>query len=703
MRHAVRGWSWPLARASSFLPPATLGLAALALACGSSSEPSRTASDLELYVAAEHAPALEWYVASLAREDVAVRVTSDPLGAARAGAGRLRVGLVADLDCGECWRVDGDGAQVVVVHGGDRLGLQYGLSELLEGMGFRFHHPKRYHAPPEFAFPEMPAEGALRVPRQHTRGLQLHTLHPIEALWDFWVPGEEHLASARRTMDWLVKNRGNFLHWVALNDIVDEEVRGPWQEHTRALTAHAHLLGLRASIGVQLFGTSSLQRSYILAPTPAPGFEANLEAALAPVVDGNGFDHLAISFGEFSAAPPEALLSGVNTTYEALQRVSPGATMSGTIHVGGDVTVTWQGREMVYYFLVEYARPEVIPWVHTVMYYNLFEDAGGAYHHENFHEHRDFLLRRLVERKPVSYHPESAYWVSFDNSVPTYLPLYVRSRWLDLARVEEERLRLGGAPLEDQVNFSSGWEWGYWQQDVATLRMGVSIPGRWEEWLGELFAPHGAPSAAPLVAELAERQHRALIQQRLAPYFAGRDDLIDVGDRLDIRSQPDRPTYEEVLAFDEAALGEHETAVVEPLEAFADDLAALHDRVLAAGWPEDPFLDEIVDGFAVNRERSRFVAECQRALLAWKRTGTDGGRIAAAEAALARGQEVVSRRHARFHDERGGLLTERTALPTLYQYGYLHHADSLCLWRRELGLLKRATTGERGPLPGCSL
>ena len=66
------------------------------------------------------------------------------------------------------------------------------------------------------------------------------------------------------------------------------------------------------------------------------------------------------------------------------------------IHVGDDLTVTYNDQEMIYYFLAAYADSNITPWVHTVMFYNLFERAGGAYHHEEFDQHRRFLLNRLA-------------------------------------------------------------------------------------------------------------------------------------------------------------------------------------------------------------------------------------------------------------------------------------------------------------------
>ena len=74
--------------------------------------------------------------------------------------------------------------------------------------------------------------------------------------------------------------------------------------------------------------------------------------------------------------------------------------------------------------------------------------------HELFNEHRDYLEERLKAQTPIGYFPESAYWIAFDNSLPTYLPLYMRSRFVDLSEMKKV------GTLHDHVLFSTGWEWG---------------------------------------------------------------------------------------------------------------------------------------------------------------------------------------------------------------------------------------------------
>jgi hypothetical protein len=158
-----------------------------------------------------------------------------------------KVGIVLDLNCDECWELEKTGRNYTV-HAGDVRGAQYGLADLLELGGFRFHHP--FDTVVLERFGDIP-ECALDV-RHETemsrRGLQMHMLHPIEGMYDFWMPDQGDSERAKRTIDWVVKNRGNHLQWVGLDDILDE----------------AHIRGVTVSTGVQLFGSGNLQQAFDL-------------------------------------------------------------------------------------------------------------------------------------------------------------------------------------------------------------------------------------------------------------------------------------------------------------------------------------------------------------------------------------------------------------------------------------------------------
>lgn len=634
-----------------------------------------------VYTTDDLAPLLEHYVATLPDAlPVPLRVEAhpDPARAARRGA----LAVLGDGADPEGYRIDADG-KGLVVHGGAPLGVQYGLSAVLEARGLTFVHPEYTEVAADYPHEVDPALlGVEHTPAVARRGLHLHTLHPIEAYAAFWESGDED--RAERVMDWLIRNRGDHLQWVALDDISDAgQRRADWAEHTGRLIDAAHARGLTTGIGIQLFGSSNLQQAFdLLDRTGDADTEvAAIDARLAEVGDGLDWDLYSLSFGEFSGVTPETFIESVDRAYDRMQAQKPGIEVAATIHVGNneDLQVEYQGEELQYYFLVKYTNPAIVPWVHSVMYYDLYEPTGGAYGYpDGFDDHRAFLEDRLAAGQPVGYHPESAYWVAFDDSVPQWFPLYVRSRWLDLSRTVPQG-------LADHVLFSTGWEWGYWQNDAATLRMTYEVPDDYATAFSWLLPP----DLADVAVAVAEAQHDAMIDHELAAYVAGRDLFIDLGDNVGIYSQPDRPSYDEVAAFDEAQRAAFVAEVLDPLAAYADTLAGLS---VTRG---SPLADEMADGLAIDLLRARY----QRALYGCA-VGEDNW--AEVEATLADAHAVVSGR-AWLDPEGDRWVAPAWDTATIYDYGYLHHADELCFWERELAQAKNALLGATETVDGCGL
>ncbi len=182
------------------------------------------------------------------------------------------------------------------------------------------------------------------------------------------------------------------------------------------------------------------------------------------------------------------------------------------------------------------------------MYFDLYESADGAYQHTDFSEHRQYLLDRMCAQQKAAYHPEDAYWVAFDDSVPQSYPLYIRSRWLDLDGLAQE---VAAITLDEHLPFSTGWEWGYWLHDVTSMRNSYELPGRAARRdRATAAAPDlGVDAAAMRRSASANDQHDGADRQlALAAYIAGRDAAIDAGRAIGVISQPDRITFDELVA-----------------------------------------------------------------------------------------------------------------------------------------------------------
>ncbi len=638
-----------------------------------------------------------------------VRSAADPAAEVTSpGDGTTRIAVVIDSAIvPEGYRLE-HVANGFVVHGGGPLGEQYGLAALLEAMDVRFYHPDESFVPATLATPDVAVFGSVVVPEIAERGFMPWTLHPIEAFFALWEPSEEHLREAERIIDWAVKNGADFFTYPALDNIARLPAdHGPWLAHTQAIVAYAHLRGLRIGLGVQLFGGASLQRALTLVPSGSTDVAAAIERRLG-TFSSVPFDSLQLTFGEFSGEDPMAFIDTLNTAYTTIERVMPGTTVTATIHVGNfpSTHVTYMGTDLLYYFLVRYADAGIIPWVHSVMDFDLFEPVSGAYGHTEFDVHREYLFSRLAAHQPVSYNPEDAYWVTFDDSVPLYLPLYVRSRLLDLTRIRARATADGDAQLGSHVIFSSGWEWGYWQQDWAVMHMTRHLPPSEGALYHDMLDPLPNGSAvADIVNDLMQIEHRAFIDEQLSAYTAGIDASFQLGLDMGVWSQPRRPSFAEVQAMSAADRATFRADVIARLATLRSDLMAIEARLAALSIsPDDRWLGEIVDGVAATRIR------VDDAVVLWTAAAdlADGLAISAAFTRLtaieAEQTTVVAHRLAHFHAPNGAELTaESRHSVLLYQYGYLRHANDLCFFRRERIELANLAHGTSVTLPNCLL
>jgi hypothetical protein len=682
---------------------ALCSLLLVALSCGGNAGPS-----IIVYVTAADAVPLEGFDATL-EATVTFEVAADPVAALGAGSG-TRIALLADRSGEGTYELESTEAGYVV-HGDAPLGITYGLTHLLEALGYGFFHPYASRVPNRLTDPDPAIFGVAHAPERATRGLHLHTLHPIEGYFDVWEPSPENLDGARRIIDWLVKSRGNYIQWPALSNIQGQG--GPsaaWLAHMNAIVDYAHARGVGVGLGLQVFGESNLQNAFDLvdeaAPDPVTAIPLRLDALAGVDLDG-----INLSFGEFFGADPASFIATLDLAVGAVRERWPDADVSGVVHVGNfpDLQVEYMGETLMYYYLVRYAAdPDFVPWIHTVMYYDLFEDAGGAYGYDVFDEHREYLFERLEAGQPVAYFPETAYWIAFDNPIPQYLPLYVRSRHLDLARIREQASTNGHADLDAHILFSSGWEWGYWQNDWASLRMSYELPDTWEGLFDDMLASYGDQGAriATVVKALVRDQHTAMIEGRLSEWMASRDATFDIGEALGVFSQPRRPSYEAIAAMSPAERTAFRGDVVARLASYRDVLATRNREIRAIGLASDPFVAEIRDGIEATYERAVFSVALLEATLAFADGDTAGAEahIAEADATRVRVSAVVARRHEALHDPRPDRITAR-AIETagLYDYGYLRETDTQCFYWRELTMVTNLVRGERLTVPACVL
>lgn len=376
------------------------------------------------------------------------------------------------------------------VHG--NLGTLHAAYTLLESLGFAFMHPLAPTIPTAITLPVAPIE-IREAPRWDSRIMHLHTQHPLELtelLQGFGKVGhedqagfDEMLEEWDRFLEWEVANGQNGVEWILLSaesfeSFADSALR---QHRFRTLVEHGHAFGM--AVGVDAPIAFNQQHSFRLLRETG-----ELESELRQIREridwlmAAGFDFLGTESGtsEFTHPAPDRMLSWMNEVARHLDEAHDHAPATIKIHcstgqVADGYTDPGTNTPTNFNMLPRHADPRLGVLAHTVQHYGL-DDPAPTYGNKDFGYMLDFLLEE-VGRRPVYYYPETAYWVSFDVDVPLFLPVYAERRLSDLRLIAQKedaglagRGAHAGGHMDGQFIFSSGWEWGYWLNDVVAAR-----------------------------------------------------------------------------------------------------------------------------------------------------------------------------------------------------------------------------------------
>lgn len=648
--------------------------------------------------------------------------------------------------------VDGVPALVVDGAGPDGRGAAFGAYALLEELGHSFLHPLAPTLPdsPQASQPaSFPVIDRREAPRWPVRNWHLHTMHPLELteLLNGWGPEgpddeagwEAMLPEWDLFLEWLLANGQNEVEWVLLEadtwaEFAQSDVR---QARLTTLVERAHAFGIRAGIDVPIALVQ--QHAFRLLLEQGDDTPAGLADELAQIrarIDwlmAAGFDFLSTENGstEFTHPPPARMLAWMNEVARHLDEAW-GKEASIKIHCSTGQTAEpfldeESGEPINFNHLPHYADARLGVMPHTVQHYGL-DDPAPTYGNRDFGYVREFLQEEVGRRK-VIWHPETAYWVSFDIDVPLFLPVYAERRLADLRVLagDEDAGRMGrgahaGGRMDGQSVFSSGWEWGYWLNDVVAAR------AAWDPLLDE-SPPAGAgalraafvralapleralgaagPAAVALLADVAFAERALLIEGRVggvAPALVERkngqaylqgseafDDLMDAAnDLLPIQApitQPDKLGLVEML--NPLHEGPAYTAELEPLLAEMEGTFTRQADAFAALRPSVPpgaldLFDDLADSLRITALRARQVHGLyDYADGFWTSSDEERRpRLEDARAALDEAAAVVAAREARYR-----VPAERIAgwseNPSAYELRYLWTVRSLYFWWRD--------------------
>ncbi|CAM9216828.1 unnamed protein product [Chrysoparadoxa australica] len=297
------------------------------------------------------------------------------------------------------------------------------------------------------------------------------------ASWESMLPEVESF------FEWCAANRVNRVEWLLLGNSRWNGWGGAGgsklrQERFLRLTSLGHAYGLLVGIDVPL-GLQQQHTWYMVSPWQSTPSQIKSIRDHCDWISESGFDFISTEAGlsEFTN-PGAAIELDLMNAFAEYSNHTLGLPATIKVHCSTHQTAATfedprypgSGKKLNFNYLPTYASPELGVMPHTVQAYGLDDPVGGVYGNGDWSDLWQYMMYEAEKgEREVIFYGESSYWVSVDIDVPLLLPVYGQRRLHDLRLLAAEEKR-NGIRISGQMNFDSGWEWGYWLNDVIIAR-----------------------------------------------------------------------------------------------------------------------------------------------------------------------------------------------------------------------------------------
>lgn len=489
------------------------------------------------------------------------------------------------------------------------LGRQYAVYEWLHELGVRYFHPEQEFVPDR---PHWPSRRLMQ--REHTpdffwRSVTLHLAHPLELGDVFRLDRQEYALEGKRYIDWQIKNGASLGHTgFGRGEYATYGIeRGLPRAASHPL--HSQQQGDGAVVDPDDPRPSTMQIADFIDELMGDDPEKYLDLL-----------HFTFNPSEFTELDDEVSVAELTFLANYMKEHYPDTLIQTTNHAvtSERLTDTYGVR---YFDLSKFAPPNLGVRVHTVMFYDLFRPAP-VYGNESFHYAYDFMLDQYTQRQ-IWHYPEAAWWLTFDNALPLYLPITLEARDRDIQGIS---FMLQGK-LDGHRVFGSGHEWGYWQNEYCPFRMTSDIEYRHTDCIRDIAFVTGevaSPVVQAVLLDAISYQERDLIYGDVLPYVVGTDPETEIATAVGIFFHPLPPAPREIMRWDLEGVRHFEAAIAPALQRMDEDYAALLERLDAVrdDVPDKgrPWFDEIYDGLEVTMLRARHGREVYGAAVTMRKS-----------------------------------------------------------------------------------
>lgn len=592
------------------------------------------------------------------------------------------------------WRSQRKGKQIELqLESPTYIGISFGLYGLLqEQLWFAFYHPKKTIIPQLDFWPLTEDFVWEARPRFDKKGFHVHTMHPLELTEPLLNPDcPNGLAQIKEYIDWLVHNQQNYFEF----NLLESDKLERWLTYIKPAVQYAHDRGVLVGIDISLHMTQQKAfKLYSNFPASLKGAKKQIASRLATLFqvpwDVIAMEGSTTEFTKGNVAKTQELTLYVTdlvvNTY--------GAHLAGRQHVVKDDQMISKVKDTD---TLTTAQKELDAnrafFIHTVMFYGLTDTAAPVYQNKNLLHLLD-LLKEQQKQRETWYFPESAYWITFDNSVPMYLMPYLQTRLDDILLMDS--LKVAG-----HLTFTSGWEWGYWSIDWSIARWswshqfnGREVPPSATQFLGDIFHNQNIMN---YINELAALQQDYLKDQQLIRYVVAQTvtDELPAPLALEFHPRPYQPYLWIRKKASLAYLEDLKQNIIQPLHSFSEESKNLLEQFAQEQYQLTPerqqLLTELQAALTVTQLRSQHKVHTLHALQQKRASQLDKKHpydweqeLIEASVVRLKAQQLVEAQEQQYRydlDRIGRPLEDGGS--TAYAYGYLYPVSNLHFWQRE--------------------
>ncbi len=562
------------------------------------------------------------------------------------------------------------------------IGISHGLYGFLhDALGVYFIHPKQtiYHKP--LSVQKLLQSDFSSQPRFRIKGFHLHTQHPLELTEHLLVPSDSSLKEVKRYIDWLARNRQNYFEFSLLESINAKR----WPHYAKKIVAYAHQRGILVGIDISLHMIQ--QKAYMLYKS----FPASLRKKDKQIK--RHIDRLAaIGFNLYNIEFSTTEFTEGNTTKKQKKMLWIADYISSTYNakVMSRKHVVKKENMLSNTHRTNYLEPghkkieqNIGSMVHTVMSYGLKDSIAPNYGSKNLTHMYDVLSHKLTERE-TWYYPESAYWITFDNSIPNYFSQYLSRRHRDILLTDS----LG---VNGHLTFTSGWEFSHWMFDWAIANWSWTTHKK-SSFLDPIEKVYRNNQITRLFDSVHQLQEEYLIKKGLIRYITAAQPTDELFGRFNIEFVP-RPkhTYKHMLRkYNAAQRDSLRLHVALPLFEYSKQLKDLAYKIEDQKVSEQivQLKKELVLALQLTAQRAAHKANTLQYIASYSKKKKAVHYLDSAKKIREKSLRYVQALEGlyRYDVEQ---LARRKKSATAYKFGYLFPVSNLHFWAREEWQLKR--------------